>query len=53
MDPANLMGRRPFAFARDGNNGMGEAPPCVNTDLGDSRWLVATDPLGNGKVEGY
>ncbi len=27
--------------------GMGEAPPCVNTDLGDSRWLVATDPLGS------
>ncbi len=29
--------------------GMGEAPPCVNTDLGDSRWLVATDPLGNAE----
>ncbi len=26
---------------------MGEAPPCVETDLGNIRWLLATDPLGH------
>ncbi len=26
---------------------MGEQPPAVYTDLGNVRWLLATDPLGN------
>ncbi len=26
---------------------MGEEPPCVDSDLGNIRWLVATNPLGN------